>query len=62
MKNWKTSSFAIVLAVGQILERRADMPSWVWMIGEILTTVGTLGLGYSAADKIKTPKLPETKV
>jgi len=47
----KTTFFAMVAAAGQVLERSTTLPPWAWTIGELLSTIGTVGLGYSAADR-----------
>ncbi len=49
MKNWKTTLFGAVAALGAYLGTVAD-PTWLPMVGKVLAMVGTFGVGFFAQD------------
>ena len=49
MKNWKTTLFGALGALGTYLAGLTD-PAWLSLIGQILAGVGMLGVGVAAKD------------
>jgi len=64
MRDWQTTVFGAMAAVGGILFNAASLPPWAWTVGQCLTAIGLVGLGlYSPSKKInlqpKDPVPPE---
>lgn len=51
MKDWKTTAFGCIAAVGSYLSNSTN-PTLV-LVGQILTALSLVGLGYHAVDKSK---------
>lgn len=51
MIHWRTTTFAILAAVGEILHNADAVPVWVNLAGKCCSAAGLVGMGYSASDK-----------
>jgi hypothetical protein len=51
MKDWQTTLFGAMAAIGQILFNATSLPPWVWTVGQCFTAVGLVGLGLYAPSK-----------
>lgn len=48
MKNWKTTIGGIVAAIGTYFQ---SQEGWQQILGQVLSAIGLILLGHSAADK-----------
>jgi hypothetical protein len=51
MRDWLTTAFGAMAAIGGLLFNSPSLPPWAWTVGQVLTTVGLAGLGLYAPSK-----------
>ena len=58
-KNWRTSIFGVLAAIGAALSRAEGLPAPIPQIGSVLEAIGLALTGISAADANNTTKIEE---